>query len=109
MSDPYVPALQQPPAAYNPAWATRLTALVNALAGKANNIATVTLAASATSTTMTDSRLFANSCLGFMPTTANAAAVWASIYVDTQKKGSAVIHHTSDANTDKTFTVAISG
>jgi hypothetical protein len=35
--------------------------------------------------------------------------VQSGIYVTGQKKGEAVIHHASDANTDKTFRVAIHG
>ena len=77
--------------------------------GKFNCTYILTLTASSTTTTLIDSRIGAYSYLGFMAQTAHAASVHASIYVTNQIKGQATINHTSDANTDKTFTVVILG
>ena len=69
----------------------------------------ITLAANAGTTTITDARIQYYSVLKWMPMTAHAAAADASMYVPqaTLKNGSAVIAHTNDANTDKTFRVLI--
>lgn len=109
VTTPAIPGLSAPPLAYLPSWMGNLTFIVNALVGKANNVSTVTLAANAATTTLTDPRLGAFSVITFMAQTANAAAVAASIYVTGQAKGAATIHHTNDANTDKTFGIAIHG
>lgn len=77
--------------------------------GKMNCTSSLTLTASSTTTTFIDSRLGATTHLSFMPTTAHAQAVQASIYVTNQIKGQCTVNHTSDANVDKTFTVAILG
>lgn len=65
----------------------------------------VTLAANAGTTTIIDARIQYYSFLDWMPMTAHAAAVDASMYVlqGTLKNGIAVVTHTNDANTDKTF------
>jgi hypothetical protein len=77
--------------------------------GRLNATRDVTLTASATTTTLTDSRLGPNSFIGFMPQTANAKTALANIYVTGRTKGSATINHASSANTDQTFTVLIVG
>lgn len=105
----FFPDIPNAPSAWNQLWAQRLSEVVGRLVIRANNLADLTLDASATSTTMLDPRLSATSILTFMATTANAAAVQSGIYVTGQKKGEAVIHHASDVNTDKTFRVAIHG
>lgn len=70
-----------------------------------------TLNTSATSTTLTDARIGYYSHIEFMPQTANAAAIKSSMYVaqSTQLNGSAVVTHSSTANTDCTFRVLIWG
>lgn len=97
------------PSTYDPSWAQKLVEVVNTIAKKTNNAADLTLTASATSTVMKDARLSAFSVLTFMATTPNAAAVASGIYVTGQKKGEATVHHASNANTDKTFSVGILG
>lgn len=84
-------------------------ALNGAVKGKLNNLLDVTLTASAATTTLDDIRLGVASHLDFMALTAHAAAVQASIYVTGQGTGVAVVNHTSNANVDKSFRVAITG
>lgn len=91
------------------AWFARLVAAVNALIGKSNCTADVTLTASDTTTLMQDARLSAFSILTFMPVTANAAAAKPDLYVTDQKTGQALINHASSADVDQTFRVGIFG
>ena len=79
----------------------------NAMNGKTNNVGTVTLTASTTTTTITDERLGFNSVILLSPLTANAAAQ--TPYVSTKAKGSAVITHTSVVSTDLDFDYIIVG
>lgn len=74
--------------------------------GNLNNTSTVTLTANAATTTVTNSRIGASSYIEFMPTTANAAAAKAAgtMYVSSRTKGSFVITHANNAQTDRTFT-----
>lgn len=92
------------------AWLAQISDVIgNIQAGKLNNTGVVTLTANAASTTLTDSRIGTNSMISLMPTTANAAAALATTYLDTFGKGSCVINHTNDAQTDKTFVFTITG
>lgn len=77
--------------------------------GKLNAVSQVTLAANTATTTITDSRLGVNSFVGFMPKTAHSATELATMYVDTQNTGSAVIHHANNAQTDRSFNILIIG
>lgn len=104
-----IPAITHAPNPVTPAWLTRLATAVNTLIGKTNCAAALTLTASASSTSMLDARLSAESVLTFMPLTASAAAAWPSIYVTDRKKGEATINHASDAASDQGFAVAIHG
>jgi hypothetical protein len=81
------------------------------LGGKVNCTLDVTLATSVTSTTVIDSRIgFYTAISPAMALTANAAAdIAAGIYVDTLKKGSAVLHHRNNAATDRTIRLVIIG
>lgn len=81
----------------------------NALDGKINSTGTVTLAQSATSTTLTDYRIGANSIILFMPTTANAAAGMDALYVSARSDGSATLTHDSTADSDRTFGYVVLG
>ena len=83
--------------------------LNNVLAGKLNNNGIITLTANAATTTFTDSRIGSNSVIQFMPTTANAAAEIANVYCDTFAKGSCVIHHSNNAQVDKTYWFTVTG
>lgn len=79
----------------------------NILTGKMNNTGSLTITANAATTTLTDSRLGANSVVLLMPTTLNAAAALANVYFDTFTTGSCVAHHTNNAQTDRVFRYAV--
>jgi hypothetical protein len=88
----------------------KVVALANRLlAGKLNAVTTVTLTASATTTTLQDSRIGGGSYIGLSPTTANAAAAMTKVYVSAKAKGSATLTHDSTTDTDRTFDVLIIG
>jgi hypothetical protein len=105
----YFPPVPNAPPAWDPNWASRISEGLNLVIRKANNMAEITLTAGAGTTVMTDARLSAFSVLSFMPTTANAAAVQGSMWVDTQGNGHATIHHANSGTTDKNFRVLIGG
>lgn len=77
-------------------------------AGRSNAVGTVTLAASASSTTVDDLNCAAGSAVKLVPSTANAAAALTSIYIVAANK-SFTINHANNAQTDRTFTYAIQG
>lgn len=80
------------------------------LAGDTNAVQSVTLAAGGTTTTIQDPRLSIASALLPCPMTAHAAAEIASgnlYFVPT--KGQCVIHHTNNAQTDRTFNMLMVG
>lgn len=79
------------------------------LQGKLNAVTTLTLTANAASTTLTDKRIGGATFIDFMPTTANAAAARASIWISARGTGTATITHANDANADKTFAVLLIG
>ena len=91
-------------------WLTEIARVVNnVLKGKLNKTATVTLTANAATTTLTDSRIGANSVICLMPQTANAAAALGTTYFNTFLNGSCVINHANNAQVDKTFSLTITG
>ena len=79
--------------------------------GKFNCTTTITLTASASSTTLTDERIGYGSFIGLMPQTSHAATALSNIYIDPTEtiKGQCTIHHNSNSQTDRTFTVLIVG
>lgn len=85
----------------------RITQAVNINAD--GQTGTVTLTANAASTTLTDTRLTASSCISLMPTTANAAGALATTYIGTRAIGSATITHANNAQVDKTFAYSVIG
>lgn len=92
------------------AWLSKIASVLNGvLSGKLNNTGVITLTANAATTTFTDSRIGANSVIGLMPTTANAAAALATTYFNTFANGSCVINHANNAQADKTFSFTITG
>lgn len=76
--------------------------------GKMNATTTVTLAASATTTTLQDSRIGGASHIAFTPLTANAKAEGTPA-VTTRAKGSATLTHANNAQTDRTYSVLVIG
>lgn len=81
----------------------------NLLQGRANNTGSFTVTANAATTTLTDSRIGANSVILPMPTTAHAAAELATLYFDTFANGSCVVNHANNAQADRTFRYAVIG
>jgi len=82
------------------------------LQGKLNISLDITLAANAASTTIVDARIGAASAvLPAMALTAHAAAELASgnVYVDGLTKGTCVVHHSNNAQTDRTIRFLILG
>jgi hypothetical protein len=77
--------------------------------GKFNATGSITLRANQTTTTLTDSRIYATSFIWLMPTTANAKTALANVYFTNLLKGSATINHSSSANTDQSFTYLVIG
>lgn len=77
--------------------------------GKMNVTIDVTLRASQTTTTVTDARISDTCAICLSPKTSNAAAAVGTTYISSQTSGSAVITHANNAQTDKTFRLAILG
>lgn len=80
--------------------------------GKLNITLDVTLAANAASTAVTDPRIgFYSAVVPAMAMTKDAAAEVATgnLYVDTLTKGSCVVHHSNNAQTDRTIRFLILG
>ena len=89
-------------------WIRRASRVVNnLLIGKTNNTGTVTFTVSATTTTITDSRIGFDSTILFMPTNATAAGE-VGFYVSSQTQGSAVVTHAFDSRT-RTFKFVVIG
>jgi hypothetical protein len=68
----------------------------------------VTLAANATSSSFSDSRIGPYSSVSLMPATGHAADVLPSCWVETTK-GAATIHHANTPYVDMTFVVCLIG
>ena len=77
--------------------------------GKLNNVTDVTLTASSTTTTITDPRIGPDSHLSFTPRSATAATAAGGLYVSARDTGTATVTHASTADTDKTFSLSITG
>lgn len=78
--------------------------------GRTDNVGTVTLTASTTTTTVLDKRIGVTSGIMFSPTTANAAAEIPTMYVGTRTAGTSfVITHSNTASVDRTFYYSIEG
>ncbi len=77
--------------------------------GKLNSTGSVTLTASATSTVVAEARSGPDSVVLFMPTTANAAAELATMFVSSRGKQTFTITHANNAQTDRTFKYVVIG
>ena len=73
------------------------------MTGRANNASSLTLTANAATTTVTDPAFESSMVPVLMATTANAAVATANVYVSSRVKGSFVLTHTNNAQTDRTF------
>lgn len=80
-------------------------------AGRSNAVGTVTLRASATSTTVSDPNCASGTTPILTPTTADAAAALATTFIPaaTVVNGSFVIDHASAVSVDRTFLYALHG
>lgn len=86
-------------------------AIIQLSQGRMNCKGTVTLAAGATSTTVTRTtsgsqaavNVGADCAIQLTARTANAAAAWATTYISTISQESFVITHANNAQTDRTF------
>lgn len=85
------------------------TAINQLIIGKVNTVGTVTLTANATTTTLTNSHIGADSFIQLMPITANAAAAITTTYISARVTGSATITHANNAQADKDFVYVILG
>jgi len=83
--------------------------LAGVMDGKTNNTGTITLSASATTTTLDDPRIGAGSVILFMATTANAKTAAAGLYVSARDSGTATLTHASAVAVDQTFSYAVIG
>jgi hypothetical protein len=94
-------------------WVKAIATIVNSLRqGKLNASLAVTLAQSATSTTITDARIGASSTLTLQPLTAHAATLYFTspyVLVSSQQSGQVKLAHASVANTDLNFNLLIIG
>lgn len=88
---------------------TTATVIRNLVDGKSNNTGSITLTANATSTTLTDNRVGANSVIVLMPKSANAATAMTAVYVSARGTGTATLTHDSNAASDRHFEYAIIG
>lgn len=75
--------------------------------GKFNVTGTVTLAANSATTTLNDVRIGAESYIGFMPTTANAAAGLTALYVTGRGTSTCTLNHANNAQADRTYDYAV--
>jgi len=98
----YVPGL-------NATLRAALQAIQQLSAGRSNGVGSVTLAASATSTTVTDPNCAVGTVPILVPTTADAMGAAFYIPVATIANGSFVIQHASAASVDRTFLYALHG
>lgn len=79
------------------------------LQGNLNATDTVTLAVSVATTALSDSRIGPDSFIGFMPTTANAAAELPTLYVSSRTEQAATLTHANNAQADRTFAYLVIG
>lgn len=93
-------------------WWRRLADFGNeVLHGGINNVLDVTLTANAATTTVTDSRIGSSTRPVLQAKTANAAAEVGAgtIWVATPTQFTVVINHANNAQTDRTFSMSLSG
>jgi hypothetical protein len=87
------------------------TVVNNLLAGKTNNVTTVTCTPGATSTVISDPRIGPSSAMPLEATTANAAAELAAggCYWSSKGKQTATLTHANALSADRTFRFPIIG
>lgn len=82
-----------------------------ALQGKVLSVGSVTLAENSAVTVLADTRIGVESFIGFMPTTANAAAEVGNgtLYITGRTDGEATLNHANNTQTDRTFVYVVLG
>jgi|TARA_R110002020_G_scaffold78702_2_gene197726 hypothetical protein len=94
------------------AWVEKIAFSVNSIDnGKISTNSTVTLAASAATTTVTDRKVGKDSVISFMPLTANAAAELTALYVSAQdgRANTFTITHNNAGTTDRSYRYIVLG
>lgn len=111
-----VPQSGQPPAKLSDAaskdFTRQMAEVINRiLGGKLNVVVRFTLAAGATRTTVTDSRISSSNALLLDPLTANAAGALATTYAlaADRSSGAVTFTHANAGTADRTFNLAIIG
>lgn len=79
------------------------------LKGRGNNVGSVTLTASVTTTTISDIRIKQTMTAVLIPRTANAAAAMTNVYISAVADGSITLTHASTASVDRTFDYILHG
>lgn len=79
------------------------------LKGRANNVGSVTLTASTTTTTISDIRVKQTMTAVLIPRSANAAAAMTNVYILTVADGSITLTHANTATVDRTFDYILHG
>lgn len=77
--------------------------------GHLGNVGTVTLGTGTAATAVIDFRVGPNTCINFMPTTANAAAELATLYVSSRSAEGFTISHANTSTADRAFVYCILG
>lgn len=77
--------------------------------GHLGNIGSVTLSVGVATTPIKDTRVGNNSCIGLMPTTANAAAAATTTYISSRSAEGFTISHANTATADRAFVYSILG
>jgi hypothetical protein len=77
--------------------------------GKIPVTGNLTLAANATTTTVTDPRVGINSFIGLVPTTANGASAMPTVWVSSFGKQTFTLTHSNTASVDKSFRYCVIG
>lgn len=97
-------------------WTRRLAYIINqVMQGKTNNTSetAMTLAENVTTTTVTEApnRIGETTVILFMPTTANAAAAMANVYVSSRSvaNNTFTVTHSNTATTDRVFNYVLVG
>lgn len=79
------------------------------LRGRGNNVGSVTLTASVTTTTISDIRVKQTMTAVLIPRTANAAAAMTNVYISAVADGSITLTHSNTATVDRTFDYVLHG
>lgn len=90
-------------------WVQRNARILNQVIDRNNSVASVTLTANAATTTVTIDIASNDNMPVFIPTTANAAAELATMYISDRSVGSFEITHANNAQTDRTFLYSLTG